>query len=365
MSASSDASTSKLSTSTPAKIATPVPAPVPVKQLPAGARLSTPESFILGGLAACGSVTVTNPAEVAKTRLQLDGELQSRAAAHGSAPYKKVYNNAFDALKKTWQSEGVKGIQRGLFPAYAYQIFLNGSRLGLYEPFRRTFNRLLGRNLDSQSVVVNLSSGAASGIVGAILGNPLFLVKARIQAYSPSHPVGAQHAYKGGFDALTSIFRAEGVKGLWRGVDAAMLRTAMGSSVQLPAYNLAKSYIAHWHLLPANSIWTYLAASTFSGACVCVVMQPADTALTRMYNQSPNALGPDGKVRGLLYKNPIDCLYKTFKTEGVMGWYKGSTAHLLRIAPHTVLTLVFNEQLTQKYASFKSSRLSSKSENVS
>lgn len=48
-------------------------------------------------------------AQVAKTRLQLDGELQSRAAAHGSAPYKKVYNNAFDALKKTWQSEGVKG----------------------------------------------------------------------------------------------------------------------------------------------------------------------------------------------------------------------------------------------------------------
>ena len=78
---------------------------------------------------------------------------------------------------------------------------------------------------------MNLSSGASSGIVGAILGNPLFLVKARIQAFSPSHPVGAQHAYKGGFDALTSIFKAEGVKGLWRGVDAAMLRTAMGSSV--------------------------------------------------------------------------------------------------------------------------------------
>lgn len=26
-----------------------------------------------------------------------------------------------------------------------------------------------------------------------------------------------------------------------------------------------------------------------------------------------------------------------------MGWYKGTTAHLLRIAPHTVLTLVMNE----------------------
>ncbi len=34
-----------------------------------------------------------------------------------------------------------------------------------------------------------------------------------------------------------------------------------------------------------NSFLTYLASSIFSGLCVCAVMQPADTALTRMYNQ--------------------------------------------------------------------------------
>jgi len=52
-------------------------------------------------------------------------------------------------------------------------------------------------------------------------------------------------------------------------------------------------------------------------------MQPADTALTRVYNQ-PTVVGPDGRLRGTLYKNPIDCLWKTFRTEGVRGWYKGS-----------------------------------------
>jgi hypothetical protein len=52
-------------------------------------------------------------------------------------------------------------------------------------------------------------------------------------------------------------------------------------------------------------------------------MQPADTALTRVYNQ-PTVAGPDGRLRGTLYKNPIDCLWKTFKTEGIYGWYKGS-----------------------------------------
>jgi solute carrier family 25, member 34/35 len=65
----------------------------------------------------------------------------------------------------------------------------------------------------------------------AFFGNPLFLVKARMQAFSQYNPVGAQHSYKNGLDALFTIFRKEGPKGLARGVDAAMLRTAMGSSV--------------------------------------------------------------------------------------------------------------------------------------
>ena len=41
-----------------------------------------------------------------------------------------------------------------------------------------------------------------------------------------------------------------------------------------------------------------------------------------MYNQ-PTTIGPDGKSRGILYRNPIDCLWKTLKVEGVRGWYKG------------------------------------------
>lgn len=56
-----------------------------------------------------------------------------------------------------------------------------------------------------------------------------------MQAYSPFLPVGAQHQYKSGFDALRTIYRAEGVRGMFRGIDAAILRTGMGSSVRLPA----------------------------------------------------------------------------------------------------------------------------------
>lgn len=46
-----------------------------------------------------------------------------------------------------------------------------------------------------------------------------------MQAYSPVLPVGAQHYYKNSFDALRTIVKSDGVRGLWRGVSAAILRT--------------------------------------------------------------------------------------------------------------------------------------------
>ncbi|GAA5954549.1 hypothetical protein JCM21900_005985 [Sporobolomyces salmonicolor] len=334
----------------------------------------TAVGFVSGALAACTAVTITNPMEVTKTRLQLDGELQGRkhipaAAAAGAGPAAavpevraslkagpdgKVYTSAVDCMQKTWKNEGLKGIQRGLGAAYTYQIALNGSRLGFYEPMRRVINSLAGNDKNEVKAWSSIAAGASSGVVGAILGNPLFLIKARMQAYSPFNPVGAQHNYPTVFHGFKSIVSAEGPTGLVRGMDAAILRTAMGSSVQLPSYNLAKTTLMGWGI--GDHIGLYLLASTFSGMCVCAVMQPADTALTRMYNQSPNSIGPDGKPRGLLYKNPIDCLYKTWRTEGFLGWYKGTTAHLMRIAPHTVVTLVTNEFLSRKFLAWKAAK---------
>ncbi|KAK0456100.1 related to OAC1-similarity to mitochondrial uncoupling proteins (MCF) [Armillaria ostoyae] len=308
-------------------------------------RLSTPEGFICGGIAACIAVTISNPAEVAKTRLQLQGEL-----AKGGE--KKVYKSALDVFSKTWKNEGIRGMQRGLGPAYAYQILLNGSRLGFYEPFRHAINDFIGRAPNEQIPITSVIAGATSGAVGASLGNPLFLIKARMQAYSPALPVGAQHYYKNSFDALSTIYRQEKFRGLVRGIDAAILRTSMGSSVQLPSYNFTKNQLVKHGILPDNSTWTFLASSTVSGMCVCMAMQPADTALTRMYNQ-PTKRNEAGKVVGVLYRNPIDCLWKTFKTEGVRGWYKGTTAHFLRIAPHTIVTLTANDLIINLYKSIK------------
>ncbi|KNE89724.1 hypothetical protein PSTG_16797 [Puccinia striiformis f. sp. tritici PST-78] len=320
-------------------------------------QLSTVEGFVSGALGACVAVTFTNPMEVAKTRLQLDGELRTKGTP-------KAYTNTFDVLRKTARSEGLRACQKGLGAAYTYQFALNGSRLGFYEPLRQSICSLSGQEPTKVQLWSSVSAGALSGVIGAILGNPLFLVKARLQAYSSvrdgsptisstsnkpalssAHPT--RHAYKSAVDGLHQIFKAEGFKGLMRGVDAAMMRTAMGSSVQLPAYNYAKTNLAPY--FTPDSFWLYIASSSFSGLCVLGAMQPADTALTRMYNQSHQP----GKR---LYKNPVDCLWKTVQIEGFTGLYKGSTAHFFRIAPHTIITLVANEAISQWWCTKMSTR---------
>lgn len=285
-------------------------------------------SFIAGGIAACGAVTVTHSFETVKIRLQLQGELQAKK----DAP--KMYRGVIHGMKVIFQNEGMKGLLRGLSCAYIYQIGLNGCRLGFYEPLRTSMNSLiLTRSLSNthdkkvvqlQSLPVNIVAGASSGILGAVVGSPFFLVKTRLQSYSPFLPVGTQHQYKNAWDGLSQIYKSEGVRGLYRGVVPAMVRTGFGSSVQLPTYFFAKRRLVK-HFAMKEGPALHLLSSTASGFVVCVVMHPPDTVMSRMYNQTGN-----------LYNNAFECLYKTVKTEGIFAVYKGFFAHLARILPHTV-----------------------------
>ena len=124
-----------------------------------------------------------------------------------------------------------------------------------------------------QSFGVNIFSGATSGMLGAAAGSPFFLVKTRLQSFSPFLPVGTQHGYKNAVDGLRQINRGEGVRGLYRGVGAAMVRTGFGSSVQLPTYFFAKRRLVR-HLGMEEGAALHLASSAASGFVVCCVMHP-------------------------------------------------------------------------------------------
>ena len=152
-------------------------------------------------------------------------------------------------------------------------MILNGCRLGFYEPMRKGVTSVIFRDEKIQSLGVNIFCGATSGMLGAAAGSPFFLVKTRLQSFSPFLPVGTQHGYKNSVDGFRKIGSSEGIKGLYRGVEAAMIRTGFGSSVQLPTYFFAKRRLIK-HIGMKEGPALHLASSTASGFVVCCVMHP-------------------------------------------------------------------------------------------
>jgi solute carrier family 25, member 34/35 len=202
--------------------------------------------------------------------MQLQGELQEKALQP------RLYKGPFHGVAIIVRNEGLGGIYRGIGAAYVYQMILNGCRLGFYEPMRKTLTSALFKDPNTQSLGINVFCGATSGVLGAAAGSPFFLVKTRLQSFSPTAPVGTQHAYKNALDGTRKIYRAEGVVGLYRGVGAAMVRTGFGSSVQLPTYFFAKRRLVK-HLGMEEGPALHLASSTASGFVVCCVMHPPGT----------------------------------------------------------------------------------------
>lgn len=64
--------------------------------------------FMQGSLASCGAVTVSNPFDLVKTRLQIQGELMR------SGVYVKAYRGMFHVLLETVKREGlgIRGLQK-------------------------------------------------------------------------------------------------------------------------------------------------------------------------------------------------------------------------------------------------------------
>eukprot|EP01133_Synstelium_polycarpum_P002666 gene2666-3081_t len=281
--------------------------------------------FVAGSAASICATTFTNPIELVKTRLQLQGELQMSA---------RIYTGIGDAFVKIWKAEGPLGLQRGLFPAYLSQGTMQGVRLGTYDSIKT----LLGADPSHSSYFLkNMTAGALAGGLGAAVGSPFDLVKVRMQAARmfPNDPQFT--GYTNTYSAFRQIISKEGFKGLTRGMATSAQRTGVGSAIQLSTYFESKRFVMATGLFQDN-IYAHLVSSMIAGLFVTVGMNPFDVARTRLYYQG------QGNSQGEKYKSLMDCIYKTVKHEGFFALYKGFGAHYLRLGPHTILTLVFWEQ---------------------
>ena len=188
------------------------------------------ESFLAGAAAGAAATTATYPLDLLRTRF----------AAQGND---RVYPSLWRAVRDIRRDEGPRGFFRGLGPGLAQIVPFMGAFFAVYESLRVPLRRLH----------LPFGSGdAAAGVVASVLAKtavfPLDLVRKRIQVQGPTR---RRYVHKnipeynqGAVRALAAILRAEGFRGLYRGLTVSLLKAAPASAITVWTYERSlKLYI--------------------------------------------------------------------------------------------------------------------------
>ncbi|CAD8065409.1 unnamed protein product [Paramecium primaurelia] len=291
------------------------------------------DAVMNGAIAGATTVLITNPFDLAKTRLQAQGEL----VAEGH--YKRAYSGVINTLIKTSSSEGLLAIQKGLQAAIVFQIIMNGLRFGSYEIVKDIANEQfhLYNSHGYVKVLSNIGISAGVGCFSAFVSSPFNMIKTRLMLQTKDLPCGNRYNYSGLIDAISQIFKLEGLKGLYAGSSIMALRTGLGSAIQLPVFDFTKEHGKQWI---KNQTELNMLASANATLWLCLMTCPVEVALTRYFNQQFDKYGNPTVYQGCFHAIKI-----IFQSEGFLGLYKGLGGLFFRSGPQSFISLLIVNQL--------------------
>ncbi|ESP05617.1 hypothetical protein LOTGIDRAFT_152473 [Lottia gigantea] len=277
---------------------------------------------------------VTNPVDVIKIRMQLDNEL----ASHGKldALKNRYYHGFAHGAVVVYREEGFRGLCKGLAPSMLRDGLYSGFRMGAYEPIKVLFG---ATDPAHTPLWKKICAGAIAGAIGSSICTPTDLVKVRLQAQRVPKP-GESLRYPSMRAAFKEIFQKEGIRGLYVGIGPTVKRAAILTATQIPAYDHTKHTLLNSGLM-VEGPKLHIVSSMVAGLATALTTSPVDVVKTRIMNQHST-----GQVKS--YHSAVDCLIKTFKSEGVHGLYKGFIPNWLRLGPHTIVTFFIFEQLRHR-----------------
>ncbi|KAI0761742.1 mitochondrial carrier domain-containing protein [Irpex lacteus] len=202
----------------------------------------------------------------------------------------------WNSLKDIKDTQGWRGLYRGVGP----NIAGNASSWGLYFLF---YNMLKAR--------------AAGGAVTAIMTNPIWVVKVRMFTTRPEDPT----AYRSLWHGFSSIYRSEGIKGLYRGTTLALF----GVSNEMKQWGFQRkrrrfaSEGKEW--TPADDKLSNTSYTLMSGASKLFALSmtyPYQVVRSRIQNNATTHLYPTIPA----------CIKRTWAEEGTRGFYRGLGTNL-------------------------------------
>ncbi|KDN42611.1 mitochondrial carrier [Tilletiaria anomala UBC 951] len=170
-----------------------------------------------GGAAGASSLLFVYSLDYARTRLAND----AKSAAKGGGD--RQFNGLVDVYRKTLASDGIAGLYRGFLPSVVGIVVYRGLYFGMYDSLKPVV--LTGALDGSFLASFLLGWGVTTG--AGVASYPLDTIRRRMMMTSG----GSGPHYKGMFDAGRQIVAKEGIKSLFKGAGANILRGVAGAGV--------------------------------------------------------------------------------------------------------------------------------------
>ncbi|KAL1883343.1 ADP/ATP carrier protein [Diaporthe australafricana] len=168
-----------------------------------------------GGAAGATSLLFVYSLDYARTRLAND----AKSAKKGG---ERQFNGLVDVYRKTLATDGVAGLYRGFGPSVAGIVVYRGLYFGMYDSLKPV---LLTGNL-ANNFLASFALGWTVTTGAGIASYPLDTVRRRMMMTS-----GEAVKYSSSLDAFRQIVAKEGIKSLFKGAGANILRGVAGAGV--------------------------------------------------------------------------------------------------------------------------------------
>ena len=301
--------------------------------------------MVSAGTAACVADIMTFPFDVAKVRLQVLGETPAAVSVSGSSIALEAtaaspqFKGLFGTMFYLVRTEGVKSLYGGIGPGLQRQCLFASLRLGIYDNIKEIYTKTF--SLDQEKyfslMATRILSGITSGAIAITVAQPTDVVKVRMQAKSGPR-------YTSSLDAYRTIYRKEGVAGLWKGLGPNVVRNSLVNATELVCYDTIKDALMK-NLGFRDNLVCHFTSAFGAGFCATVVASPIDVIKTRIMNSVP------GKYNGM-----IDCGQKLYQEKKLAAFYKGFTPSFMRLGTWNVVMFVTYEQLKKLASDVKSRR---------
>ncbi|PKS07746.1 hypothetical protein jhhlp_006354 [Lomentospora prolificans] len=214
----------------------------------------------------------------------------------------------------------------------------------------------------------NATAGALGGIASGIVTCPLDVIKTKLQAQGGFTPiqkqgghVGHPKLYNGLVGTATTIWRSEGIRGMYRGLGPIVMGYLPTWAVWFTVYNKSKDYLTEHYKYP---FFVNMASSIIAGASSTIATNPIWVIKTRLMSQGvshqkgvhydlfpKSSSTPTSRPTLQVpwqYRSTLDAARKMYTSEGILSFYSGLTPALLGLT-HVAVQFPVYEFLKMKF----------------